>query len=205
MANQPKVVIVDSSPFFCDSITACLQNAGYHVTPVCDTAALVDQPPFDIHETTTLIIGPCLPTHEGFAVCRWARDLPDAHIKVVFISTHAAEPDFQEDVAYVRAAAYTPATASCGEVVDVLAHVIAGRSWIPQHVLERALRPIHLSRRERDVLKLMAHGDMDKEIAAALHLSQNTVHTHVNDIIHKLDKHDRQAAVHSARHRDWCS
>jgi pimeloyl-ACP methyl ester carboxylesterase/DNA-binding CsgD family transcriptional regulator len=55
-----------------------------------------------------------------------------------------------------------------------------------------------LSRREREVLKLVAHGLNDREIAEQLILSPHTVHRHVANIRHKLGRGSRTAAVAEA-------
>jgi pimeloyl-ACP methyl ester carboxylesterase/DNA-binding CsgD family transcriptional regulator len=55
-----------------------------------------------------------------------------------------------------------------------------------------------LSRREREVLKLVAHGLSDREIAGQLMLSPHTVHRHVANIRHKLGRGSRTAAVAEA-------
>lgn len=53
-----------------------------------------------------------------------------------------------------------------------------------------------LSRREREVLRLLAEGKSDAEIAQDLDLSKYTVHTHVRTILAKLNVENRvQAAV----------
>jgi DNA-binding NarL/FixJ family response regulator len=57
-----------------------------------------------------------------------------------------------------------------------------------------------LSRRERQVLSLLAEGRSDREIAAALFISQRTVSTHVSAILRKLDSSTRaEAAVRAVR------
>ncbi|VEP15776.1 Two component transcriptional regulator, LuxR family (fragment) [Hyella patelloides LEGE 07179] len=58
----------------------------------------------------------------------------------------------------------------------------------------------NLSEREMDVLKLIVEGKSNPEIAAALHLSRNTIKTHVRSILNKLTVDDRvQAAVVALR------
>ena len=52
-----------------------------------------------------------------------------------------------------------------------------------------------LTAREREVLRLVARGLSDKEMAAALGLSEHTVHRHVANILTKLDLPSRAAAV----------
>jgi pimeloyl-ACP methyl ester carboxylesterase/DNA-binding CsgD family transcriptional regulator len=57
---------------------------------------------------------------------------------------------------------------------------------------------ILLSRREREVLQLVANGLSDREIAEQLILSPHTVHRHVANIRHKLGRGSRTAAVAEA-------
>jgi DNA-binding CsgD family transcriptional regulator len=55
-----------------------------------------------------------------------------------------------------------------------------------------------LSRREREVLQLVAIGLSDREIAEQLIVSPHTVHRHVANIRHKLGRGSRTAAVAEA-------
>jgi DNA-binding CsgD family transcriptional regulator len=58
-----------------------------------------------------------------------------------------------------------------------------------------------LSRREAEVLRLVAHGMSNKDIADRLALSKHTVHRHVSSILTKLDLPSRAAAAaYAARH-----
>ena len=53
-----------------------------------------------------------------------------------------------------------------------------------------------LTRREMDVLKLMAVGGFNKDIAAKLNISERTVKNHISNIFKKIEVTDRtQAAV----------
>lgn len=52
-----------------------------------------------------------------------------------------------------------------------------------------------LSERELDVLRLMAGGYSNREIAKALFLAEGTVKNYVSDVLGKLDTRDRTRAV----------
>lgn len=60
-----------------------------------------------------------------------------------------------------------------------------------------------LSEREIEILRLVAEGNMNKEIASSLGLSQATVRNHVSRIFRKLDVNDRTAAAVLALSRGW--
>jgi DNA-binding CsgD family transcriptional regulator len=56
-----------------------------------------------------------------------------------------------------------------------------------------------LTDRERDVLRLVAAGRLNKEIAAELQIAPNTVNTHLKKIYDKLGAHNRTEAINQAR------
>ena len=60
---------------------------------------------------------------------------------------------------------------------------------------EASQRLSALTERERDVLELVARGSTNLEIAAALHISEATVKSHIGHIFTKLDLRDRPAAI----------
>jgi NarL family two-component system response regulator LiaR len=61
--------------------------------------------------------------------------------------------------------------------------------------------PDELTPREQEVLRLIAQGMNNREIAQALSISDKTVKTHVSNILSKLDLADRtQAAIYAHRH-----
>ena len=59
-----------------------------------------------------------------------------------------------------------------------------------------------LSPRENDVLRMLAEGLTDKEIAAALIISPRTVETHVSNVLHKLNVRNRAEAAQRYRESD---
>lgn len=66
---------------------------------------------------------------------------------------------------------------------------------LPQNLLDA------LTEREMDVLRLIAQGQSNKEIAASLHLTEGTVKGYVSTILGKLQVADRtQAALYAVKH-----
>lgn len=70
------------------------------------------------------------------------------------------------------------------------------------HQMGQSLGLADFTRRERDVLKLVAEGLSNKDIASRLFISEKTVKTHVSNVLQKLGVADRtQAAVLAVRRR----
>jgi two-component system, NarL family, response regulator LiaR len=55
--------------------------------------------------------------------------------------------------------------------------------------------PVELTERETEVLRLMARGQSNKQIARSLHISEKTVKTHVSNILSKLGVQSRTQAT----------
>lgn len=70
---------------------------------------------------------------------------------------------------------------------------LAGEIRAPDHVEG-------LTAREREILRLVARGRANKEIALDLSISEKTVKVHLNNVFAKLGVHSRtQAALHAIR------
>lgn len=79
---------------------------------------------------------------------------------------------------------------------------VVNSEHLRESVLELRERP-RLTQREIEVLRFVAQGKTDKEIAHALQISVNTVRNHVQNILRKLGVSNRDAAVWRARHWEW--
>jgi len=96
------------------------------------------------------------------------------------------------------AATYLLKDTPSDELVRAVRDVHHGLSSLPANVAQRlATRPFDegLTSRGMEVLRLLAAGMRNKEIAAALDISQETVQGHVKKILRTLEVNDRTAAV----------
>jgi DNA-binding NarL/FixJ family response regulator len=90
------------------------------------------------------------------------------------------------------------------ELVDAIRAVHAGQRPLPQEVascLAERIPCSELSPRELEILKLIANGETNKEIAARLAISEGTVRVHASNVFAKLGCSDRAQAVAVAFHR----
>lgn len=84
-----------------------------------------------------------------------------------------------------------------------------GENWLPRRLLDRFLtdqrreqaggNALLLTRREHEVLRLVATAATNAEIALALHLSEHTVKTHIYNLFRKLGVKNRVEAINRAR------
>ena len=83
------------------------------------------------------------------------------------------------------------------EVIEALRYLTRVR----ESHREAQLASTRLTPREREVLQALAEGSSDKEIAQQLHVGVGTVHSHVTNILSKLEVSSRlQALVFAVRH-----
>ena len=85
-----------------------------------------------------------------------------------------------------------------GELLETIRAVHAGQKRIPQELaagLAEHTGEDELSTRELEVLRLIAAGNANKEIAAQLSIGEDTVKRHVTNILAKLRANDRTHAV----------
>lgn len=150
-----------------------------------------------------------LPGKDGVALTGSIK-LSAPQTRVVMLTAH----DLDEEVVAALAAgaeAYCVKSSDPATVIDAVRIVAAGGAYFdPQiaHVVLRRLGapaplptgPSPLTPRELDVLRLIAEGVGNTEIAERLHLGLGTVKGHVRDILEKLSAADRtQAAVNALR------
>jgi two-component system, NarL family, response regulator len=87
------------------------------------------------------------------------------------------------------------------EIIRAIRTVASGKNYISNVVatkLEERMRKPELSERELEVLQLVANGNMNRQIAATLFITESTVKYHVNNILGKLEVSDRTQAVVAA-------
>jgi NarL family two-component system response regulator LiaR len=93
---------------------------------------------------------------------------------------------------------------------DIARRLMSAVAAVPQDLASRAVEPAGVARnspvdeltgREREVLRMIARGLNNRDIAEAMIISEKTVKTHVSNILSKLGLDDRtQAAIWALKH-----
>ena len=120
---------------------------------------------------------------------------PDA--RIIMLTT------FEGDVEIARALeagarAYLMKSMPPRELADAIRQVHAGRKRIPPEVAARLAEHVGddaLTEREVDVLKHLAGGNRNRDIAERLSISEETVKVHIKHIMQKLGANDRTEAT----------
>lgn len=119
------------------------------------------------------------------------------HARLIVLTTYDGDEDIYRGL-HAGAQGYLLKDAKADELLTAIRIVHSGQKYVPQAVgaklLQRMSNP-ELSERELMVLRLMAQGMSNVEIATALSISESTVKSHVNRLLSKLGVNDRTQAV----------
>jgi DNA-binding NarL/FixJ family response regulator len=152
-----------------------------------------------------------MPVMDGIEATRQLRQhLPEC--KVVIL-TSFAEDEHIFPALQAGASGYLLKDVQPEEILGALRRVVQGEPLlhpvVMRRLMERIARPTHaetpafpsLTPREQEVLRLIAQGCTNKEIAHALVVSEKTVKAHVSNLLQKLQLSDRtQAAIYAVQH-----
>jgi DNA-binding NarL/FixJ family response regulator len=149
-----------------------------------------------------------MPELEGAEATRAIREtLPETQVLVL---TTYADDDSLYPALQAGARGYLTKDASAEEIEHAIRAVAAGRTHLDAEIQQRLVAqalstpaeeptpPGELTTRELEILKLIAAGLSNSEIAARLVVSRATVKTHINHIFQKTGSRDRAQAVRYA-------
>jgi DNA-binding NarL/FixJ family response regulator len=156
------------------------------------------------HRPDVTLLDLQMPGMSGFATLEAIRDV-DADARVVVVTMSEGDQDIHRAL-QVGAVGYLLKDSVPEELVRVIREVVEGRMAIPASVRERVeayARQPTLSAREIQVIELLGLGMRNKEIGAALGITEETTRVHVKSIYLKFNVHDRTAALAEAVRRGF--
>lgn len=117
--------------------------------------------------------------------------------RIVVLTTYDGDEDIHRGL-QAGAQGYLLKDAKPNELLNAIRTVHCGQQYISPEVgaklVQRMTNP-ELSERELEVLRLVAQGKSNLDIATALSISESTVKSHLNRILSKLEVNDRTQAV----------
>ena len=129
------------------------------------------------------------------AILTICQEFSDA--RVIVLTTYDGDEDIYRGL-QAGAKGYLLKDAPIDELLAAIRQVHAGQKYIPPEVgakLAERLSGPQLSERELEVLRLIAEGKSNQEIATALCITEGTVKFHVNHVLGKLQVSDRTKAA----------
>lgn len=143
-----------------------------------------------------MIIDLGLPVLSGVEAIRAIRDAtPDARILV--LSNFEGDEDIHASFE-AGASGYILKHRSGEQIVPAIRALMEGKQWIPEEIARqlKARKFVEtLTLREREIVLCIAKGEANKQISTSLGISEETVKSHVKNILGKLQAKDRTEAV----------
>jgi len=165
------------------------------------------------HSPDLLLLDLTMPHTDGFDVLRQIKRT-HPNVRVLILTMHEEE-GYLRRALEAGAAGYCPKSAADAELISAIRVVMRGNAYIhPLHakiLIDKMIpsasvsnaSPVELSDREREVLKLVALGNTNQEIADQLPLSVKTVESYRARGMEKLGLRSRAALVRYAIQEGW--
>jgi DNA-binding NarL/FixJ family response regulator len=198
-----RVLIVDDHEILAEGVRRLLDScADINVVEVVGTLSHAVEASMRLHPDVVLMDYQ-LPDGDGVtAVARIKRESPN--IQVVMLTGSGDDERLARRAFEVGCCGFLGKSRSVEDLLAVVRAAYAGEVLITPSMLLRLLPKVThqydgigagLSRRELEVLGVMAEGGTDKDIASRLFVSLNTARKHTQNIIRKLGAHSKLEAV----------
>jgi two-component system nitrate/nitrite response regulator NarL len=195
-------LIVDDHVLFADAISPVLQRQGLDVIGVVTNgadalnAARRDQP-----DAVLIDIG--LPDQSGLVI--GSGILEERPTTVLIAVTALEDARLVKEAAKVGFRGYLTKASNLPQFVSSVRAILEGEMMFPKRMMrgdgtassvrQTSFLANQLTAREREVLALLSRGATSQSIADALDIAPNTVRTHVQNVLSKLQVHSRLEAV----------
>lgn len=191
-----RVFSVDDHPLMREGIAAIINNQPdmSMVAQASTGSEAVEM--YRLHLPDVTLMDLRLPDMSGIdALIAIRAESPEA--RVVMLTTFEGDVEIQRALK-AGARGYLLKSTPPKELVETIRHVHSGRKGIPQQIaahLAEHLGDEALTEREVVVLRHVAEGSRNRDIAGKLFISEETVKVHVKHIMDKLGASDRTQAV----------
>ena len=194
--NLIRILTVDDHPLLRKGIAA-LVNGEPDLKLVAEASngnEAIDA--FRAHQPDVTLMDLQMPEVDGLdAIDRIRREFPEA--RIIVLTTYSGDTQVLRALK-AGARGYILKGHVHKELLDAIRAVHAGQKRIPAEIASQLADHATddaLTEREIDVLKLVAAGNANKQIADRLSIGEATVKSHVSNILSKLGANDRSHAV----------
>jgi len=195
-AGSIRVLTVDDHPLLREGIAALINTESDMklIADACNGQEAIEK--FRLYRPDVTLMDLQMPALNGIeAIIAIRTEFPKA--RIIVLTTYTG------DVQVLRALkagarAYILKGQVHRELLDTIRAVHAGQKRIPAEIAAELADHVaedELTSREIDVLRLVAGGNANKEIAAQLSIAEETVKSHMTNILSKLGANDRTHAV----------
>jgi DNA-binding NarL/FixJ family response regulator len=196
MSNPIRVFSVDDHPLLREGIAA-LVNSQTDMTLVAEASNGAEAIQiFKQQQPDVTLLDLRLPDMSGIDILIAIRsEFPEA--RVIMLTTFEGDVEIQRAL-QAGARGYMLKNMPPSELLDGIRKVHAGKKRIPPEIASQLFEHMSdegLTEREIEVLREVADGNRNREIAERLFISEETVKVHIKHIMEKLGASDRTQAV----------
>ena len=196
MSEQIRVFSVDDHPLLREGIAALVNNQP-DMTLVAEAATGAEAlERFKQHVPDVTLMDLRLPDMSGIDILIAIRtEFPEA--RIIMLTTFEGDVEIHRAL-QAGARGYVLKNMPPSQLLDVIRQVHAGKKRIPPEIasqLAEHMSDESLTEREVEVLRQVADGNRNRDIAKNLFISEETVKVHIKHIMEKLGATDRTQAV----------
>lgn len=192
-----KIIIVDDDPLVVTALKTIVENSSYDVigtgTSGTDAVEL-----YKLHQPDLLMTDIRMRNMSGLEASKTLlSDYPDA--KILLITTFK-DDEYIREALNIGCKGYLLKDNLSG-IIPAIEAVLSGNMVFDSNIVKSmSATSVHkdlsdLSKREQDIIELVAEGRNNKEIAGELYLSEGTVRNYISQMLTKLDLRDRTQLV----------
>ena len=189
MTRRPRLLLADDHPLFLEGVRRLLENQYEVVGTVADGKALITAA--EQFRPDIIVVDISMPEMNGLAAAQIIhKTVPSA--KFIVLSVHSDQA-YVSEAFRVGARGYVSKRAAAAELLTAIQQVLEGRTYVTPLVSPEAPGLLkgakRLTVRQLEILRLVAEGYQNKEIAQLLKISVKTVEFHKTRIMSELDIH----------------
>lgn len=202
--NPIRVLLADDHRMLREGLRRTLEDEGFDVVAEADDGAEAVRLALDV-EPDVIVMDVTMPNVDGVDATRQLRERrPDS--RIVMLTMHS-DQDIVASAIRAGASGYLTKDCSADELVSAIVEIARGGTVLSPGLagamlneVQKLGRPVTemepvITKREEEVLQLIADGLSTQEVAERLYISLKTVKNHLASIYQKLDSRDRTQAV----------